>query len=289
VYAAEFGVSTYRPGLMDLYAGMLPPPGNGIVKDLFLFQDASAAIVTETGRVEVHTHTISYTDAVFAAYVTKVPVLGAYWAFGTIQMLRIASQSIDAGPHGGPLKNQTSTVGGLGDGIFIPGMLNWNFGQFHLTSAFTFYAPTGSYVPGRIINTGVNRWAIEPDVGLTWLNQAGREFSLFVGYTINTINPADDYISGQEFHADFALVQHFSNGFILDLPGYALQQTTADSGTGAVLGPFKSRVIGLGPLAGQTIQVREIPVHFIFKYDFEFAEQNYSSGNELWLTATVHF
>jgi len=30
-------------------------------------------------------------------------------------------------------------------------------------------------------------------------------------------------------------------------------------------------------------------VHFTCKYDFELAQQNYSSGNELWLTATVHF
>ena len=91
VSAAEYGVSTYRPGLMDLYAGMLPPPGHWLVKDLFLFEDATAKVVTEDGRIEVDTHTVSYTDAVFAIYVTRLPVLGAYWAFGTIQMMRIAS------------------------------------------------------------------------------------------------------------------------------------------------------------------------------------------------------
>ncbi len=162
--ASEYGVSTYRPGLMDLYAGILPPPGNGIVKDLFLFQDATAGVVTEDGgvvtedgKVEINTHTISYTDAVLAAYVKPVSVLGAYWAFGTIQMLRITSQSADAGPHGGLLHNQTTTIGGLGDGIFIPGMLNWNFGQFHVTSAFSFYAPTGNYDRSRIIDLGLNR------------------------------------------------------------------------------------------------------------------------------------
>jgi hypothetical protein len=286
---SEYGVSTYRPGLMDLYPGILPPPGTTIVKDLFLFQDASAAVVTEDGRVEVNTHTVTYTDAVFAAYVTKLHVLGANWAFGTIQMLRIASQSAAAGPHGGPLREQTSTIGGLGDGIFIPGMLSWNFGQFHLMSALTFYAPTGSYVPKRIINTGLNRWAIEPDLGLTWLDHAGREASLYLGYTVNTRNPADDYYSGQEFHADFAIAQYFANGFLFGMAGYAFQQTTADRGSGAILGPFKGRVIGLGPLVGQTVAIREMPIHFTFKYDFEFAEQNRSFGDELWLTAGVSF
>lgn len=288
-YASEYGISTYRPGLMDLYSGMLPPPGTGIVKDLFLYQDARASVVTEDGRIEVHTHTISYTDAVFAAYVTKVPVLGAHWAFATIQMLRISSQSADSGLRGRPLHNQSTTIGGLGDGIFIPGMLNWNFGQFHLTTAFCFYAPTGQYDPTRIISIGVNRWAFEPDVGLTWMDKHGREASVFVGYTINTTNQATHYRSGDEFHVDFALAQHFSNGFLFGMAGYALQQTTADNGPGAILGPFKGRVIGLGPLVGQTIRIGEIPVNFTFKYDFEFAEQNRSSGNELWFTATVHF
>jgi hypothetical protein len=288
-YASEYGISTYRPGLMDLYSGMLPPPGNGIVKNLFMFQDATAHVVTEDGRIEVRTHTVTYTDAVFAAYVTKVPVLGSHWAFGTIQMLRIASQSVDSGLHGGPLHNQSTTIGGLGDGIFIPGMLNWNFGQFHLTGAFCFYAPTGQYNSARIISIGLNRWAFEPDVGLTWMDQGGREASVFAGYTINTTNQATHYRSGDEFHADFALAQHFPNGFLLGIAGYALQQTTADNGPGAILGPFKGRVIGLGPLVGQTVRIGEIPINFTFKYDVEFAEQNRSTGNELWFTAAVHF
>jgi hypothetical protein len=287
--ASEYGISTYRPGLMDLYSGMVPPPGNGVVKDLFLYQDAHEGAVTEDGRIEVDTHTVTYTDAVFAAYVTRVPVLGSYWAFGTIQMLRIASQSADAGLHGRPLHNQSTTIGGLGDGIFIPGMLNWNLGQFHLTTAFCFYAPTGEYDPARIISIGLNRWAFEPDVGLTWMDRSGLEASLFVGYTINTTNQATHYRSGDEFHADFALAKHFADGFLFGMAGYAFQQTTADNGSGATLGPYKGRVIGLGPLVGRTVTIGEIPINLTFKYNFEFAEQNRSWGNELWFTATVHF
>jgi hypothetical protein len=289
VRASEYGISTYRPGLMDLYAGILPPPGQGVVKDLFLFQDAHAGAVTEDGKIEVNTHTVTYTDAVFAAYVTKLPVLGAYWAFGTIQMLRMASQSMDSGPHGRRLGNQSTTIGGFGDGIYIPAMLGWNFGQFHLSSAFSFYAPTGAYDPTRIITIGLNRWAFESDAGLTWMGSEGQEASLFLGYTVNLNNPADNYRSGAEFHADFALAQHFRSGSVLGMAGYAFQQTAGDSGSGAVLGPFKGRVIGLGPLVGQTITIYETPISFTFKYDVEFAEQNRSSGNELWFTACVHF
>jgi hypothetical protein len=73
------------------------------------------------------------------------------------------------------------------------------------------------------------------------------------------------------------------------MAGYAVQQTRPDSGSGANLGAFKGRVIGLGPLTEITMPIVKTPVSFCFKYDFEFAAQNRSSGNELWLTGTVRF
>jgi len=78
-------------------------------------------------------------------------------------------------------------------------------------------------------------------------------------------------------------------GWWREWPGYAVQQTTPDSGSGATLGAFKGRVIGLGPLAGITVPIEKVPVSFSFKYDFEFAAQNRSTGDELWLTASVRF
>jgi hypothetical protein len=86
---------------------------------------------------------------------------------------------------------------------------------------------------------------------------------------------------------DFAAVQHFPEGTLFGVAGYALQQTTADSGKGAILGSFRGRVVGLGPLAGYAIHLGERPIDLTFKYDIEFAEQNRSSGNELWLTASI--
>jgi hypothetical protein len=109
----------------------------------------------------------------------------------------------------------------------------------------SFYAPTGSYSPSRIIDTGLNRWAVEPDVGFTWHSRLGQEFSLFTGYTMNSTNPADDYHSGDEFHADFAAVQRIRHRCLAGIAGYALQQTTADKGSGTVLGSFRGRVIAL--------------------------------------------
>jgi len=117
--------------------------------------------------------------------------------------------------------------------------------------------------------------------------ESGREASLFVGYTVNAENTASHYRSGDEFHADFALARHFSNGLIVGLAGYAVQQTTPDSGRGAIFGSYQGRVLAAGPLIGKTFIVGGIPMTFTCKYDFEFAAQNRSTGDELWLSVSV--
>ncbi len=290
VFASEYGVGTYRPGQVDLFAGMLPAAGGVLVKNYFMFQDASLTAQPNNAPVRFHTRTISYTDATFLTYTTPWQIFGASWGGAVLAQTRIIDQTLRVTPIGGPTTKQISTIGGFGDLIVSPLMLNWHFRKFHVLSALMFYAPTGSYDRKRIVDMGLNRWSVEPDVGLTWMDpETGHQASLFVGYTFNAENPSTHYVSGQEFHADFVLAQHLPHGLVAGVAGYAVQQTTPDSGSGATLGAFKGRVIGLGPLAGITVPIEKVPVSFSFKYDFEFAAQNRSTGDELWLTASVRF
>lgn len=288
--ASEFGISTYRPGLMDLYSGYLAPPDTWLVKNFFMYQDATERAVTADGRVEARSHTVSYTEATFIAYVTRLSVLGSYWGVGMIPLFRLSEQTLQVGPRGFKVPRESSTLAGPGDFIFAPCLLGWNLGQFHISGSFMFYAPTGSYDRQRIIDIGTNRWAIEPDVGLTWIDErSGRHASFFIGYTVNTQNTSTHYLSGQEFHTDFVLAQHLPGDWVLGMAGYAFQQTTGDSGSGAIFGPFRGRVLALGPLIGKTLRIAELPVSVYFKYDFEFAAQNRSTGNELWFNASFRF
>jgi hypothetical protein len=290
LHASEYGVGSYRPGTLDLFAGTLPAPGGVLVKNYFLFQDASLDAQPENAPLRVHTRTVTYTNATFVVYTTPLRILGANWGVSVLTQTRIADQTLRVTVIGGPTSTERSTVGGFGDLIVSPLMLNWNFSKFHLLGALMLYAPTGSYDRRRIIDIGLNRWAIEPDLGVTWLdNETGRHASLFAGYTINAENPSTHYVSGNEFHVDFVLAQHLPHGLVAGIAGYAVQQTTPDSGSGATLGSFKGRVIGLGPLAGVTVPIWKAPVSFSFKYDFEFAAQNRSTGNALWMTASLRF
>jgi hypothetical protein len=286
--AAEYGVATYRTGLMDLSAGFLPPAGGTLIKGLFLYQDAHLDAVTSDGKIAAHTHTTIYATAIFAAHASHFSILGANWTIGALIPSLIADQNARIGPAGLAVPAQTSTVGGLGEMEFSPCMLNWNFGRLHLASALFFYAPSGGYDKDRIVNTGMNRWAIEPDASVTWLDeQTGLEASAMLGYTISSENSSTHYRSGDEFHADFVLAKRFTSGSILGAAVYALQQTTADSGSGAVMGAFRSRMLALGRMIGQTVRVGEMPITFTFKYEFEFAAQNYATGNALWFGAAI--
>jgi hypothetical protein len=255
-----------------------------------MFQDASLTAQPNNAPLRLHTRTVTYTDATFMTYTTPWRIFGANWGVAALAQTRIADQTLRVTVIGGPTSTQRSTVGGFGDLIMSPLMLNWNFSKFHLVSALMFYAPTGGYDRKRIVDNGLNRWAIEPDVGVTWLDpETGRHASLFIGYTFNAENPSTHYVSGQEFHADFVLAQHLPHGLVAGIAGYAVQQTKGDSGSGATLGAFKGRAIALGPLVGVTVPILKMPVSFSFKYEFEFAAQNRSTGNELWLTAALRF
>jgi hypothetical protein len=273
---------------MDLFAGDLPAPGTNLAKTYFMYQDTDS--LADNGRFRATASTASYTQALYLGRVTHLYILGAHYGFAAIVQTRLAQQELKLGPVGFAPMQKNLTIGGLGDLILVPLMLNWDLASFHLVSALAVYAPTGSYDSSRIINIGLNRWAIEPDFGLTWMDpETGRHASVFAGYTVNSRNSATDYRSGDEFHADFAAAQYLPHGFVAGVSGYAVQQTTPDTGSGAIFGGYRGRVLALGPLVGKTIQLANVPICLTLKYDFEFAAQNRSTGNALWLSAGLMF
>jgi hypothetical protein len=75
------------------------------------------------------------------------------------------------------------------------------------------YAPTGEFQKNRLANRGLGYWTFEPGVLVSCLGQKnGFEFSTYIGYDINTENPATDYHGGQVFHIDATVAQHLPLG-----------------------------------------------------------------------------
>ena len=111
--------------------------------------------------------------------------------------------------------------------------------------------PVGSYKVGRLANLGTNHWSLDAGGGYTYLDpKKGHEFSAVLGFTHNWENDDTNYKNGTSGHLDWAASQFFSEQLHVGIVGYFYKQLSGDSGSGAVLGDFKSKVSGIGPQIG---------------------------------------
>ena len=69
--------------------------------------------------------------------------------------------------------------------------------------------------------------------------------------------------------------------------GYAYQQLTADSGAGATLGDFKSRILAIGPQIGYLFPVGDMQGYLNLKGYKEFDAENRAEGWNVWLTFAI--
>jgi len=113
------------------------------------------------------------------------------------------------------------------------------------------YAPTGKYEVGSIANAGKNYWTFEPAFAVSYLSsRIGLMASTHAGLDLNTRNTATDYQTGTQFHVDAMVAEHvplFGGSIGVGASAFYYQQIAGDSGSGAMLGNFKGRTVGVGP------------------------------------------
>ncbi len=148
--------------------------------------------------------------------------------------------------------------------------------------------PVGSYDPSRLATTGLGRWAVDGGLGYTYFDEkSGREFSAVLGLTYNFMNPSTAYQSGMDLHLDLSASQFVNDNVYAGLVGYIYYQITGDTGSGATLGAFPSRVVGFGPQAGYNFSLGGRDVQMNGRGYYEIAGQNRPSGWSAWLTFTI--
>ena len=153
------------------------------------------------------------------------------------------------------------TANGIGDITLYPFMLGWTGlnGDLKYDVRLGIYAPTGDYDKGKLANVGKNYWTFEPAVSLSYISsKIGLELSAFAGMDFNTKNHETDYRTGTQFHLDFTVAEHLPlfGGIIgVGANGFYYQQITGDSGSGARLGDFKGRTLGIGPVLSYVTKI----------------------------------
>ena len=185
-------------------------------------------------------------------YVFATPVFGGQLSVGLLIPYGRNKVSVDqtlVGPRGnafpsttgGPL---TESVSGIGD-LEPQTSLRWNFGVHNFMVYATGDIPVGLYSPVQLANIGYGHGAIDGGAGYTYFNEkTGHELSAVLGFTYNFNNPSTQYQNGVDVHLDWSASQFLTKQIELGAAGYFYNQASCDTGAGAVLGCFETRVLG---------------------------------------------
>jgi hypothetical protein len=305
--ADEGGVSFWLPGLFGSMAAAPGAPGWALANVYYHTSVSAGADVSRSREVEIGrfnpTGTLSLSADLNAkadlglfvpSYVFATPVLGGQAAVSMATVVGRAGANLTGTLTASlPPFNFVRTdsisdsVSGFGD-LFPQATLKWNQGVNNWMVYMTGDVPAGAYDHSRLINLGIGHGAIDGGGGYTYFNpQTGREFSAVAGFTYNFKNPDTDYQNGVDFHLDLAAAQFLSKQLFVGAVGYVYEQVSGDSGSGAKLGPFESRVAAIGPQAGYIFPVGNMQGYLNLKGYWEFDAQNRSKGWNTWLTFAI--
>lgn len=293
LFADEGGVSFWLPGQNGSLAALPAEPGWSMP---LVYYHAS----TDAGRSKEFTIGGRITlgmdvdiDLLLAVptYVFTDPVLDGQFSISIAGLLGSADVDVSAtleGPNEGIISgSESDSLTSYGD-LYPAAYLRWNNGNHNTMTYFMLGVPVGSYEVGRLANIGTNHWSVDAGGGYTYFNtENGREFSATLGLTYSLENPDTDYQNGISLHLDWGASQFLSEQVHVGLVGYFYNQITGDSGAGARLGDFKSRVNGIGPQVGYLFKMGGRQAYLNLKGYWEFSAKNRPEGWNAWLTLSL--
>ncbi len=307
VHADEAGISFWVPGTYGALAAAPLPQGFSLAEVYYhspVKAGADVATAIQIPRAGVLTklpatldfHLGVQTDLMLSipSYVFATPVFGGQLSVGMLIPYGRNKVSVDQtliGPMGpapfstgGPL---IDSVSGLGD-LEPQTSLRWNFGVHNFMVYMTGDIPVGLYSPVQLANIGYGHGAIDGGGGYTYFDaKAGNEFSAVLGFTYNFINPSIQYQNGVDAHLDWSASKFLTKQIELGAAGYFYNQASCDTGAGALLGCFETRVLGVGPQLGYVIPLGNLQGYVNVKAyrDFDWAHR--ANGWSGWLTFVI--
>lgn len=284
--ADEGASGLYVPGNFGFGSGVTPDPGLYLSSGVGYY-DGDIKVYIDGGKIVVNVDKRPFSTTFATLWVPETKILGGRLG------LSLRSSYSYAFAHGEVtgLINEEKTAEGWGLGDTIPrAQLGWTSGAWSNTLYLTGWLPTGRYQRGFEPNTGKNRYGVNLGWGVTYTDPGTQlEFDSAIGLTFSTRNPATDYKNGDAFSWEWAAGKNFADGLKIGVAGYAYQQVTGDSGSGAKLGPFKGRVFAVGPQVVYNTVLMQRPVIFNFHNYQEFGAVNRFEGNVTTFSATFKF
>lgn len=291
--ADEGGVSFWLPGQ---YASLIAVPQEpgwsfGAIYYHASFQSDADETFPQGAQIRVGLEGSAHLAVLSPTYVFAEPLLGGQASLGVAGVFGYSEASVDAtlvGPQGQTLSGgERDSRWGVGD-LYPTASLRWNQGVHSYMVYASGDIPVGDYDPDRLANFGIGHAALDGGAGYTYFNpKTGREFSALAGLTYNFENPDTDYRNGVDGHIDWGASQFLSEQLQIGIAGYIYQQLTGDSGVGAKLGDFKSRVLGIGPQISYLFPVGALQGFFNARGYYEFDAEHRPSGWNVLVTFAV--
>jgi hypothetical protein len=181
----------------------------------------------------------------------------------------------------------SDSVTGIGD-LWPQASLRWNQGVHNFMTYVFADVLVGRYDATRLANLGLGHSAVDSGGGYTYFDaQTGNEFSAVLGFTYNFKNQSTQYQNGVDIHLDWGTSKFLTKQLQIGLVGYGYNQLSCDSGSGALLGCFESRVVGVGPQIGYILPLGEMQAYFNVKGYKEFDAAHRPRGWNTWLTISI--
>jgi hypothetical protein len=283
LWASEAASSVYIPGTYGDFMVASIPSSGFYLRDDSVFYQGNTSQAEFSGQIQNYPKLKFYMNLLQAAYFTDCYFLGGRYGVGVRVPYIYSGLDTTVTFNGTELSNSARTIG-LGDLYTMPIMLSWTNANYPISALFYegIVVPTGHYSVANLMNVGRNYTAFDSNVALTWLSKSGQEISSTIGYIINTTNTSTHYRTGNELHIDLLAAQHLTSNLGLGIAGYYYRQINSDSGSGTLLGGFKSYSLGVGPAVSWSIPLtKDKPLNIIGKFLHDFSATNRFKGNEV--------
>lgn len=287
-HATEGGGNNYPVGVNTLLSGVQPPPGSHIYVYLQEYEATTLEGNNGSPSGSVSEFSLHAQAAAFRlSHVWRdITFLGATLESRTnIPFVNLDLHFDAHTPKGTVYKSGTAT--GLSDLTVGPLFLGWHLGNLHQIVGLEFFLPTGSYDTSRLVNLGRHYYSMQPNYAVTWMPVPNVEFSARALYSINSVNHATDYHSGNEFIVDYNAGFRFTPMWQIGVSGYFYRQVTDDTQHGQSVNGNGNR--GQALAVGPSVAYGTRKFSVALKYQREMMVRNRSEGNRIWLQMYMPF
>lgn len=291
-HAVEGGAGFYILGSRTTMGGAVPPPGTYFQQSIYGYSGSNDGKIVNRGKLEFGIEGSALIGLSSMLWVPEAdPILGGRPYLSVTLPYGYKESQIDGtltGPNGGVLSGaQTEDSFLFGDPVVGAG-LGWGNGPVFGSLNLLVNVPVGDYSASRNTNIAFNHWAYDITGAVTWLDPAsGWQANFATGVSFNDENDATNYESGDEFHIEASIGKAISPQVTLSLQGYYYKQISADSGEGAILGPFKGEATAIGPAIAWNTNWNGTPVAFEARWFHELEVTNRLEGDAILVSMAI--